>query len=118
MTSTTERLRDSRRIVAVLRGRQQRAGYLLGVHAATDRDAGTPRVAVVASRRVGDAVNRNRAKRLLREASRRVSWRPGADIVLVARATCAESTLGDVERELSRLAAELDVGSGGQEQLG
>lgn len=115
MTFTTERLQDSRRIVAVLRGRHQRAGHLLGVHAATDRDEGAPRVAVVASRRVGDAVTRNRAKRLLREASRRVAWRPGTDIVLVARATCAESTLSDVERELTRLVTELDVGDDGRE---
>lgn len=115
MTFTSERLRDSRRIVAVLRGRQQRAGHLLGVHAATDRSGGVPRIAVVASRRVGDAVTRNRAKRLLREASRGVAWRPGTDIVLVARATCAESTLGDVERELARLVTELDVGDDSRE---
>lgn len=39
----------------------------------------------VASRRVGDAVRRNRAKRLMREAVRSLAWRPGTDAVIVAR---------------------------------
>lgn len=44
------------------------------------------RVGVVASRKIGGAVRRSRAKRLLREMYRRTPGRPAGDVVLVARA--------------------------------
>jgi len=54
-------------------------------------------------------VQRNRAKRLLREAARTLAWRPGHDVVLVARAACAGSDLASVAAELTRLAGRLDL---------
>ena len=64
------------------------------------------RVAFVASRRVGPAVARNRAKRLLREAWRAVPapvreercWR-----IWIARAPCARAGLAAVQAEMARL---------------
>lgn len=65
------------------------------------------RMTVVASRRVGGAVQRNRAKRLLREAARTRSWRAGLDVVLIAREACARSDAHRVGRELAELAGRL-----------
>ena len=104
-----DRLRDDREIGAVLRGRRQLAGHLAVVHVREGRAGGTPRIAVVASRRVGSAVARNRAKRLLREAARHVAWRPGTEVVLVARAACAASMMQAVRDEVEQLAGRLGV---------
>lgn len=104
-----DRLRDSRDIAAVLRARRQRAGRLAVVYVReTERDD-PARIAVVASRKVGPAVARNRAKRLLREAVRHIPLRPGTEVVLVARSGCASSRMPEVLAELAQLTAELGI---------
>ena len=94
----------------MLRGRRQRAGRFVALHARSAEGVDTPaRVAVIASRRVGNAVRRNRAKRLLREAARHTAFLPGTDVVLVARPRAASQRMGAVHDELAGLADRLGV---------
>jgi ribonuclease P protein component len=55
-------------------------------------DPAQNRYAVVAGKRVGKAVERNRAKRLVREALRRLDpgLKPGHDVVVIVRGTSEE----------------------------
>lgn len=78
---------------------------------ATATDPGAIRVGYTCSKKVGNAVARNRAKRRLREAARAVlpvKGRPGWDYVLVGRreVTAArrfDELKADLERALERL---------------
>ena len=75
---------------------------------AIDNGLAHGRLGLAASRRVGGAVARNRAKRLLRESFRR--HKPaGTDLVLIPKREILEHTQAEVEREyrerLRRLAA-------------
>lgn len=64
------------------------------------------RLGVVASRRVGSAVMRNRAKRRLREAFRlnRPGFQGHVDLVLVARPAVIKAAWKDLVQELNHLA--------------
>jgi ribonuclease P protein component len=104
-----DRLRSSQDIQAVFRGPDKRAGRFLVVHARHRSDDAASRVAVIASRRVGTAVARNRAKRLLREAARQQAWRSGLDVVLIARGPAASASLAEVMSDLAAAAGHLDL---------
>jgi ribonuclease P protein component len=60
-----------------------------------------PRLGIVASRRVGNAVARNRAKRLVREAFRttRDLFDTGLDIVVIVTRSLSDKKLADVVGE-------------------
>jgi ribonuclease P protein component len=77
-------------------------GHLL-VRPTEDYSSNRGRIAFVAGRRVGNAVTRNRAKRVLRESSRRLGgpW-PGWDVVVVATEMTATSSAQDLDAALGR----------------
>lgn len=67
-----------------------------------------PRVGLSVSRKVGNAVVRNRHKRLFREAFRLLQHDlpPGLDLVLIPRTGTAEPTLEQVKASLAKLVAD------------
>lgn len=77
----------------------------LVVLVALPNDQDSSRFAVSAGRRIGNAVQRNRAKRLLREAARAIlqEIKPGWDIVLVARRPLPKAKFYEVEAAVRAL---------------
>ena len=62
------------------------------------------RVGITTSKKVGNAVQRNRSRRVIREAFRALAprVRPGFDLVLVARGKTPYVKSTDVRRQLER----------------
>ena len=78
--------------------------------------AGTARLGIVASRKLGDAVRRNRAKRLIREIFRQTDLLPGGqgiDVVVIPRRELFDAAYSSLESDfrgaLRRGAARLPV---------
>jgi len=68
-------------------------------------DDGDLRLGITVSRRVGNAVQRNRIRRQVREAFRRdrAAWPKGFDVVLIARSSALGATWTDITEELRGL---------------
>ena len=108
------RLRPSERL---RRGGEFRRAFRQGLRldgplfvlVAAPNGKGYCRLGLAASRKLGGAVARNRAKRLLRESFRRQKALPGFDVVLIPKPEILSRSQGEVEREyrerLQRLAA-------------
>jgi ribonuclease P protein component len=60
---------------------------------------GIGRLGIAATKKLGDAVRRNRAKRLIREVFRRNKIAPGLDIVVVPRRELLEASLTALEAD-------------------
>ena len=95
------RLRRRREFLEVQgRGRRIDAGVLLVL--ALDTGKGRPRIGITVSKKVGNAVERNRARRWIREAWRSVAVGfPALDLVVVARRAVLEAGFSGVVGALS-----------------
>ena len=62
-------------------------------------EAGVGRLGIAATRKLGNAVVRNRAKRLIREVFRRNKLAPGFDIVVVPKRELLDASLNVLETD-------------------
>jgi ribonuclease P protein component len=84
------------------------------------QDNGPVRVGFTVSKQVGNAVQRNRVKRRLREMVRlkpETAFAPGHDYVLIGRRTALALPFGDMARELDGALRRIATGAGNKPPL-
>lgn len=99
------RLRKRSEFLYVRNGRSKAVGALLVQMRKNTSNSSDIRVGFTASKKVGNAVVRNRAKRLMREAARAVlplAATPGNDYVLIARASITQVTYERLKNDLQK----------------
>jgi len=100
-----ERLRRRAQFLHAQRTGRRMASENLAVYAARNT-LGITRLGITTSRKVGNAVRRNRWRRLIREAFRleKQSFPAGYDLVVIVAPSRAPTTRDDVSQELAPLA--------------
>ena len=76
-------------------------------------ELGTPRLGIAASRKIGNAVVRNRAKRLVRELFMNHKQLIGIDIVVIPRREMVDASWLNLEADYRTTLQRLEKGSGG-----
>ena len=74
-------------------------------------DAANHRVGIITTKRLGNAVTRNRARRLIREAFRHIQGEfvRTVELVIVARPSIVRMQAGQVAHDLRRFAERIDL---------
>jgi ribonuclease P protein component len=103
------RLRRRREFVAVQSsGRKVHGKLFMALVVATEPNGPLGRVGFTVTKRIGNAVTRNRIKRRARDWLRRHGWvPPGRDVVLIAKDAAATATSAELCADLERLARTL-----------
>jgi len=91
--------------------------YFFRARSSEDAAGAQPRVGLTAGRVLGDAVERNRIRRRMREAVRlHLNELPSrVDVVLHPRKTVLDIEFAHLEREVSRVFASVVVGAEGKQ---
>lgn len=104
-----KRLLRKRQFDAVLRGASVRAGRGPLRLAARENELEMARLGLIVGKRMlRRAVDRNRAKRVIRESFRQAGGLPTMDIVVRVAVPAAEVTVGDADRLFGALAEIVD----------
>ncbi|HYB09725.1 MAG TPA: ribonuclease P protein component [Alphaproteobacteria bacterium] len=121
MAAALGRLKRRPEFLRVAAGRRKwvAPGLILQAYKRSDADpavepAGLIRLGLTASRKVGNAVARNRARRRLREAARRLlpgGAKPGYDLVVIARGETLRRSFADLVDDLATALRRLGVAS-------
>ncbi|WP_108667545.1 ribonuclease P protein component [Euzebya rosea] len=106
---TPARLRSGREIRAVFDARNAMGTATLVVHGRPSDPTHECRATVVAGRRVGGAVQRNRAKRRIRAALQAADLPPGMDLVVTAKPPAVTAAFADVRKDLERALSRVHV---------
>lgn len=115
--SRKQRLKSAKLLQETFEQNRRFAGRLMIMWLRNGTDASL-RLGVVAGRSIGGAVQRNRAKRRLRELFRlhRHRLRGGCDVVLMARGKLGKASWDEARAELISLAARADILAGNESQ--
>lgn len=101
----SERLRHTQDVRRVLVDGHAARGRHAVIRSSRRADGGAPRWTVSASRRVGSAVDRNRAKRRLRAVMRSTALPKGTDLVVLARASAVSCCFDELVEDVTALVA-------------
>ncbi len=117
MAANLERLKNRKEFLRVAAARRScaRPGLVLQMAPRPAPAGESVRVGFTASRKVGSAVVRNRARRRLRSAAQEVLakyGKPGADYVLIARARTVERSYADLLADLESAVRRVNRGKG------
>lgn len=103
------RLRRRQEFVAVQSsGRKVHGRLFVALVVETDAVAPHGRVGLTVTKRIGNAVTRNRIKRRAREWLRRHGWVPARrDVVLIAKDAAASASAAETAQDLARVVARI-----------